>query len=253
LIIANNVLAHVPNVLEFAEAVSLILAPDGLFVFEVAHLLDWQSTMSWDTVYHEHMSYHSVTPLVKMFASLGLQITDVERQPGQVGRGSLRVCVRRKGTQKPMRTVSEITAQEAEAGLTGNRFYRDLSASIERQKQVLTAHLDVFQRQKLKIIGYGAPAKLTTLMYTLGLGADSCEFIVEDNPRKIGLYTPGLKIPVVEAVNMIERQPDVCVIFAWNFAGSIMDKCRTFAAESGMRFAIPMPTYQEIQVGRGGV
>jgi hypothetical protein len=251
LVIANNVMAHVPDVYDFALGVRNVLAPDGLFVFEVAHLLDWQETMSWDTVYHEHMSYHSVGPLVKMFHEMDMEVIDVQRLPGQVGRGSLRVWVAHKGKRAVSPWVSDIIGEETRAGLYGGMFYRDLSNSIARQKKFLKTHLDVLRNKGLRLAGYGAPAKLTTLMYTLDIGVDLCNYIVEDNPRKVGLFTPGLKIPVVGRDVFKENPPDVCVIYAWNFASSIMAEWRSFAADNAMRFVIPMPVYQEIEMGRG--
>lgn len=251
LIVANNVMAHVPDVFDFALGVRDLLADKGTFVFEVAHLLDWADHMVWDTIYHEHMSYHAVMPLAKMFSEIGMQIVRAERNPNQMGRGSLRVYVKKKKEESPSEVLG-LMNEEVHAGLFSPDFYSRLGKRIAAQREIVVKNLNSLASKHSSMIGYGATAKLTTLMYTFGLDNKHSEYIVDDNPRKQRLFTPGLHIPVVSPEQMLRYPPEVCVIYAWNFADSIMRKYRDFAAQNGMTFVVPMPTYQEISNGRGG-
>lgn len=249
LVVANNVFAHASDLLDIALGVKSMLGLNGTFVFEVAHLLDFAETSVWDTIYHEHFSYHTVMPLDRMFRSIGMHIADVERTRGQIGRGSLRVYVRHGDKAEVPMTVAALMGDEASAGLFEPKFYVKLKKKIERQKDIALTHLDFMSKSYL-MAGYGAPAKLTTLMYQFGLSREHSAYVVDDSPWKQGLLTPGRHIPIFSPELLETETPGVLVIYAWNFASDIMRRYAKVAAQKGMRFVIPMPHYQEIESGR---
>jgi len=251
LVVANNVFAHAADLLDIALGVKSLLSLKGTFVFEVAHLLDFAESSVWDTIYHEHFSYHTVVPLDKMFRSIGMHIFDVERISGQVGRGSLRVYVRHGDSAEVPMPVAALMGDEVSAGLFEPQFYVKLKQKIERQKDIAFSHLD-FMSKRYLMAGYGAPAKMTTLMYQFGLGKEHSAYVVDDSQWKVGLLTPGKHIPIYTPEVLEYETPGVLVIYAWNFASDIMKRYAELAARRGMRFIIPMPHYQEIESGRNG-
>lgn len=241
---ANNVFAHADDLRGIAEGVRALLAEDGVFVFEVSYLLDVFEKTLFDTIYHEHLAYHSVGPLEKFFASVGLELIEAERV-GSHG-GSLRGTVQREGgPRKKGASVARRLEEERKAGLDKPETLKAFARQIDARKKELTQLLAKLKKEGKRVAGFGAPAKATTLMHHFGLSADALEFVVDDSPLKQGLLTPGLHVPVVASAELYARKPDYVLILAWNFAEPIIAKHAKFR-EQGGRFIVPLPKVEVI-------
>lgn len=234
IVAANNVLAHVDDLAGIATGIRELLAPDGVCVFEVSYLMDVVS----DTLYHEHLSYHSVKPLVEFFGRHGLELIDVERVPTHGGsiRGTVQLA---EGRREVSPRVSEQVACEERVGLQSAGTFASLAARIDNVKACLSGLVRDLKAQGKTIAGFGAPAKATTLLYHLNLGG-VLDFIVDDSPLKQNLFTPGHHIPVLPSQAIYDRKPGYVLVLAWNFAQSIMSNHKAFV-EQGGRFIVPMP------------
>lgn len=239
LIAANNVFAHADDLGGIADAVRELLAPDGVFAFEVSYLGDVVRDTLFDMTYHEHLAYHALGPLVPFFPRHGLQVIRVERVPTHGG--SIRVAAQRAGGPRPVEgSVGAILAEERAQGLDRAETFHAFAAQIERRKRALGALLRDLRAAGRRIAGYGAPAKATTLLYHFELGADVLEYVVDDSPLKQGLYTPGTHIPVVAAAHARAHRPDYLLVLAWNFAASIVER-NGWVLDGGGHFLIPLP------------
>lgn len=239
LLTANNVFAHADNLAHMAESVRAVLAPDGVFTFEVSYLADVYNDTLFDTIYHEHLSYHSVRPLVGFFFRHGLELIRVDRVPSHGG--SIRGHVQHRGGPHPKdNSVAQLSELEENLGLDKAATLRLFGAKIDLVRAALVGLLRRLKAEGKRIAGFGAPAKATTLMYHFGLDADQIEFIVDDSPLKQGLYTPGMHIPVLPSSELIVRQPDYTVILAWNFAEAIVAQNHEYL-HAGGRFIVPLP------------
>ena len=243
-ITANNVFAHVDDLGGVVDGVRSLLAPDGVFVFEVSYLLDVVGDILFDTIYHEHLAYHAVRPLVPFFERHGMELIEAVRVPTHGG--SLRgIAQLRGGPRRRGPSVADLLALELKAGLEKLPTYQALAARINALGQELAALLKDLKGQGKSIAGFGAPAKATTLMYHFGIGPALVDFIVDDSPLKQGLFTPGMHIPVLSAQAISERKPDYLVILAWNFAKPIIEKNAAFR-ERGGRFILPVPKVEVV-------
>jgi SAM-dependent methyltransferase len=236
LVTANNVFAHVDDLAGFVAAVRELLAPDGVFIFEVSYALDVYEKTLFDTIYHEHLDYHTVKPLVGFLERAGLPLFAAERIPTHGG--SLRGMA--GGGRGVDDTVRQRLAEEDEARIACATSWRAWSAKIEAVRDQLLSLLGALKAEGRSIAGYGAPAKATTLLGNFGLGAETLDFIADDSQLKQGLLTPGSHIPVLAADALYERRPDYVVVLAWNFADSIIARHARFT-EAGGRFIVPLP------------
>jgi SAM-dependent methyltransferase len=245
LIVANNVFAHIDNLIDIVKGISILLANDGVFVFEVSYLPAVIDQTLFDTVYHEHLDYHHIGSFVPFFQRFGLKLFDatINRNHG----GTLRAFVGRSDrVESP--AMLDLLTKESDLGLwTPQNPSKDsinpicrLSWKVTKLKNNLRKLLSSFQSVGNKIAGYGAPAKVTTLMHQFDLDNSVIDFIVEDAPLKQGLFTPGKFIPVLSPQAIYERQPDYVVILAWNFAESIIRNHRAYL-ENGGKFIVPIP------------
>ncbi len=238
-IAANNVFAHTDELEKFVEAVKTLLAPEGVFVFEVQYLGDLITKNLFDIIYHEHLCYYHLHPLVQFFKKHGMRVFDVERPT--VHGGSLRVYVQLAGgSQARHARLQQILDQEDRAGLNTLAPYQEFAQRIEHNKQKLRQMLSDIKRQGKRIVGYGAPAKATTLCYAFGIDENDLSYIVDDSPLKQGRLMPGTHIPIVSSTKLKEDAPDFCLILAWNFAEPIM-KNNGFFAEQGGQWILPVP------------
>lgn len=238
LITSHNACAHIDDLRDVVEGVKLWLADDGLFVIEVGYLLDVYENAWFDTIYHEHLDYHSLAPLVAFFSDLHMQVIDVQRVSPQGG--SIRVVTQRAGgSRKVHKCVSELMALEKRVGLDRAETFEAFGDRINLVRQQLRELVGGLKAEGKSIAGYGAPTKATTLLTHFELGT-VLDFLVDDNPLKQGLYSPGHHILVVSASEMYERRPDFVLILAWNFAESIMQQHERFRSEGG-KFILPMP------------
>jgi SAM-dependent methyltransferase len=242
IITANNVFAHADDLIGIVEGIQRLMAPDGVFVFEVSYLLDVYEQTLFDTIYHEHLAYHSVKPLVSFFQAHGLELIEAERVSSHGG--SLRGIVQHAGGPHAVGpSIAQRLAEEDRLKLGKSSTLQQFAVNIERNKQELIGVLDDLKRQGKSSAGFGAPAKATTLMYHFGLGPDVIDFIVDDSPLKQGLYTPGHHIPVLPSSALYEQKPDFALILAWNFAEPIMNNHQKFQ-QTGGQFIIPLPRVQ---------
>jgi SAM-dependent methyltransferase len=243
LVTANNVFAHSDKLPEMAEGIRGLLRPDGLFTFEVSYLLDIVQKMLFDTVYHEHLCYHSVRSLDTFFARHGLQLIDVKRIPTKGG--SLRGTVQPVGGPRPVSPeVRRLIEWEALSRLHGPETFRALAKRMEMAKEQFTALLDRVRAGWKIIAGYGASPTVTTLINQFDL-AGRLDFLVDDNPLKQNTFSPGHHLPVYAPAAINDREADLIAVLAWNYAGPIMAKQSQFVA-SGGRFVIPLPQLQVV-------
>jgi SAM-dependent methyltransferase len=242
IITANNVFAHADDLAGIAQGTRELLAPSGVFVFEVSYFLDVYEQTLFDTIYHEHLAYHTVKPLISFFQSHDLELIEAERVSSHGG--SLRGIVQHAGgPHRVGASVAQRLSEEKSLKLDNSETLQQFAVKIDTIKQELTALLDDFKGQGKSIAGFGAPAKATTLMYHFGLGADVVDFVVDDSPLKQGLYTPGQHIPVVPSSVLYDRMPDYALILAWNFAEPIMNNHEKFQ-QAGGKFIVPLPNVQ---------
>lgn len=236
---ANNVIAHVPDINDFVGGIARILAPQGVAVIETPYVRALVEGLQLDTIYHEHVFYYSATSLHHLLARHGLEIVDVEHI--DVHGGSLRVTAGRAGEHRPTPPVAALLRQEGDLGVARPSYLTDLSQRMERLRDQLLELLGDLRRQGQRVAGYGAAAKATVLLNYLGVGPDVVEFVADRSPHKQGRYVPGVAIPIVAAEELERRQPDVTVLFAWNFAAEIMGEQEGYRRAGG-RFLVPLPT-----------
>ena len=241
LVVANNVFAHADDLHAITDGVAHLLGPDGLFVFEVSYLLDVFEKTLFDTIYHEHLSYHAVKPLVGFFERHGMELIDAVRVDSHGG--SLRGIAKLKGAPRPRSPgVEQLIAEETRLGLHQPEAYRMFFDNIQNRKEELTRVLNELKAQGRCIAGFGAPAKATTLMFHFGLGPKMLDYLIDDSPLKQGLYSPGHHLPVVPSSWLYDasHRPNDVLLLAWNFAEPIMKKHQAFL-DAGGHFIIPLP------------
>lgn len=244
-VFANNVFAHVDDLAGLTRGVAELLAPDGLFCFEVSYLADVVEKTLFDTIYHEHLAYHAVTPLVRFLDRCGLELIGASRVPSHGG--SLRGVAQLKGGPRAIGpSVSEFLELEQRLGLLRPDTFRRFFKNVEARKIELRALLGKLKDRGCRIAGFGAPAKATTLMHHFALGPETFDFIVDDSPWKQGLLTPGLHVPVLPPSAIAEKRPDYLLVLAWNFAESIIAKNEAFRAAGG-KFIVPLPKVKVVE------
>jgi SAM-dependent methyltransferase len=234
---ANHCLAHIDDLSSVIDGVRRLLKPRGELIFEVGYLLDVIQKTLFDTIYHEHLDYHHVAPLVGFFRRHGMTLVRVERQ--DIQGGSLRGYVR-LGVLPEEPSVAALLSTERDAALDCEDTYRSFRTRIDQRSEELGALLHGLRERGRHVAGYGAPAKATTLLYQFGLDGAMIDYIVDDNPLKRGLFTPGRNIPIEPVSRLYERRPDYTIILAWNFVDSIIMRQQRYAAEGG-RFIVPLP------------
>ena len=243
IITANNVFAHADDLVDIVNGIRTLLSPDGAFVFEVSYLVDVIEKSLFDTIYHEHVAYHSVKPLAAFFEAHGLRLFHAERVDSHGG--SLRGYVCHTGAPWPRDpSVDDLISLEADMKLDNADTLRTFSAQVDAIGADLLSRLRSIKAEGKKIAAFGAPAKATTLMYHFGIGVDVIDFIVDDSPLKQNLYSPGMHIPVLPSSALYERNPDAVVILAWNFAEPIMGNHAAYL-EAGGTFIVPLPTVRQ--------
>lgn len=241
LFLANNVLAHVADVNDFVAGIALLLADDGMAVIEAPYLLDLVDSGAFDTIYHQHLLYLSLTALAPLFARHGLQLNDAERV--WIHGGSLRLFVTRSAGRSPR--LAALMAAEAARGVGDVGFYRDFTARMEGLRAQTRAAVARLRTQGAQVAGYGAAAKATTLLHHFGLGSDEIAFVVDKSPWKRGLAMPVTRIPILPPAALAERRPDAVLLLAWNFADEIVAENAAYL-EAGGRFLVPVPTFREV-------
>ena len=238
-ITSHNACAHIDNLFDVVKGVEHWLDADGVFVLEVGYFVDVYSNTWFDTVYHEHVDYHTVAPFEKLFNRVGMELISVERISPQGG--SIRVMAQKKGgIIKRDDSVDELIALEAKLGLDKAETLRKLNHKISQVRDKLHDLIHSLKADGKSIAGFGAPTKATTLMAHFGLDATVLDFIVDDNPLKQGLFTPITHIPVLSSDALYKMKPDYVLILAWNFAEPIMQMHKKYSEQVG-QFILPMP------------
>lgn len=238
-LIANNVLAHVDDTQDFLRGCRDLLDEDGMLIIEVPYLRDLIDRLEYDTVYHEHLCYFSVSTLLQLFTRVDLSIVRLDYLP--IHGGSLRVYAgRQKRHSNHSPSALRFAEQEISMGLTSLARFQRFAADVQVARQALIEMLEGFKRLGKRVAGYGAPAKGNTLLNYCGIDTGVIPYTVDKNPLKIGLYTPGTHIPVFPVSALLEHQPDYVLILAWNFATEIIEQQNQYQARGG-HFIIPVP------------
>jgi SAM-dependent methyltransferase len=241
---ANNVIAHVPDLHDVVEGISHILKEDGIAIIETPYVRDMIERVEFDTIYHEHVFYYSLSSLSRVLEAHQLVVVDVERIP--VHGGSIRVTATRASSDVDEGdSVAMLRDEEAEIGLNGPAYYREFASNVETARHELRDILGEFQAQGGLVAGYGAAAKGTVLLNAFGIGAETLAFVADRSPHKQGLYMPGVRVPIVSADELLRRRPDACLLLAWNFAEEILAQQAPYRAAGG-RFIVPVPRPQLI-------
>ncbi len=239
LVAANNVFAHADDLDGIARGVTTLLDHGGVFVFEVSYLGDLVEKILFDMIYHEHLAYHSVGPLVRFLRGHDLDVVRVQRVATHGG--SIRCIAQRAGGPWPSDgSVERMLWLERETRLDRAQTFVEFSRRIEALKTRFVEMVSALGAEGRSFAGFGAPAKATTLMYHFGIGPETLRFIVDDSPWKQHLFTPGLHIPVVPADELYRRRPDEVIVLAWNFAPSIVANHERFRSMGG-HFIVPLP------------
>jgi 2-polyprenyl-3-methyl-5-hydroxy-6-metoxy-1,4-benzoquinol methylase len=240
LMAANNVLAHVPDINDFVAGFAHLLKPTGVATFEFPQLLNLVRFRQFDTLYHEHFSYLSLTAVQHIFQANGLQVFDVEELPTHGG--SLRVYAQRAdtGAQAVTAAVGRQWEAEAAAGIETPAFYAGVQAAAEDIKNALLRFLLDAQRDGLKVAAYGAAAKGNTLLNFAGVRPDLLPYVVDRSPGKVGRYLPGSRIPIVTEAHLRAHRPDRILILPWNIAQEVTGQL-AYAREWGARFVVAVP------------
>ncbi len=234
---ANNVLAHVPDPNTVLSGIARLLADEGVAVLEFPYLRDLVEGLEFDTIYHEHLCYFSVTALKPLFNRNGLSLFDAERIP--LHGGSLRVFAGLAGQVRPRPSVERLLAEEQQLGLADPDYFRRFAVRVDTVLEQLRLLLAGLSRRG-RVAAYGAAAKGTVLLNALGPAGGAVEFVADHSPHKQGLWVPGVGVPIVSPQAMLDRRPDYVLLLAWNFADEILERFAPFQLAGG-RFVVPVP------------
>jgi SAM-dependent methyltransferase len=233
---AHNVLAHVADLGGFVAGIGLLLADDGVAVLEVPYVKDMVDRCEFDTIYHEHLCYFSLTALASLFARHRLVVQQVERLA--VHGGSLRLFVARGGV--PGESVESMLLEEKGWGVEGSPVYAGFARKVEALTASLAALLADLKARGASIAAYGAAAKGATLLNVLGVGRDVVSFVVDRSPHKQGRFLPGARVPILPPEALLERMPSHVLLLAWNLADEVLAQQAEYRRRGG-RFIVPIP------------
>lgn len=243
IITATNVFAHIGTLSDFMQAIEILLAPKGMLIFEAPYFVDLYNKLEYDTIYHEHLGYLSIKPLVSFFKKWKMEIFDVQRFP--IHGGTIRVFACRKGVQPVSARVSELLQLEEEMHLYSQESVELFSKKVLQHRVELLSLLFELKRQGKRIVGISAPAKGNTLLNYCKIGPSLLDYLTEKSMLKIGTFSPGMHIPVVSDAVLLEDMPDYGLILAWNFSEEIMKNLHEYK-EKGGKFIIPIPNQKII-------
>ncbi len=237
IITATNVFAHVIELDSFMQGIVALLDEDGIFISESAYVVDMVKNMSYDQIYHEHLRYYGITPLSILFARYEMEIIDIEHISSHGG--SIRVYAAKKGKLPISPTVEKFLSTEKNEGFCTIETYQTFAKRITETKFKLLDIIFDCKKKGLRIIGIGAPAKGNTLLNYCKLDSDIIDYLTEKSLLKIGSFSPGMHIPVIDETRMIEEQPEAAIMLSWNIAEELIPKLRKLGYQG--KFIIPNP------------
>jgi len=239
IITATNLFAHIQNYESFMIDLKQLLETDGIFVFQVPHFLKLIKNVEYDTIYHEHISYFGLKPLIKFFEEHQMELFDVVET--DIDGGSIRCFVSHKGQFTKSLNINKILMEENNEEIYNIKRLKKFEKDVIQQKADLKKILEQLKQDGKKIVGVGAPAKGITLLNYCNIDKDILEYLTEKSSLKIGKFCPGMHIPVVTDEKLLEDKPDYALILAWNFAEEIMNNLKEYEKLGG-KFLIPIPT-----------
>lgn len=246
LMTANNVLAHVPDINDFVRGFAILLKPNGVATFEFPHLMKLMAEAQFDTIYHEHYSYLSLTAVSRIFQHCGLEIFDVEHLTTHGG--SLRVFAQLQGgSHTKLPAVEKLLEKEEASGLTSVPYYGGLQERAEAIKYELTSFLIEAKRSGKTVGAYGAAAKGNTLINFAGIKPDLLPWVVDKNPAKQGKFLPGSRIPIVPAKRLFAEKPDYLLILPWNLRDEVIGQIREDSPHWTPTFVVAIPSLEFIR------
>jgi SAM-dependent methyltransferase len=238
IITATNVFAHVDDLEDLVRSVETLLSEKGVFILESPYLVDLLDKLEYDTIYHEHLSYFSLKPLVTLFQRFGMEVFDAQRVP--IHGGSLRVFVSRRSKYPTSPTVTSLLDLERKLRMDSLDTYKDFARRVQGHREKLVTMLHDLKRDGKRIVGIGAPAKGNTLLSYCHLGPEILDYIVEKAQLKVGLFTPGTRIPIFAEAKLLDDQPEYGLLLSWNFKDEILENLRDYRKRGG-RIIVPIP------------
>ena len=237
LILANNVFAHAPDSNDFVAGLKALLAPEGRAILEFPHAAEMSAQSEFDTIYHEHVFYFTLTALEPLITRHGLRITRAERTP--LHGGSLRIFLRHDGHAVD-ETVPALREEESELGVDSLAYYQNFAANASGIRDQLREQIAALKADGKTLAAYGAAAKGSTLLNFCGITAEDLDFVVDRSPHKQGKLMPGSHVPILPSEELAQRAPDVTLLLAWNFADDILAQQQAYR-NAGGQFLIPIP------------
>ena len=239
IITATNVFAHVDDIGSFVEGLPTLLADDGVFVIEAPYLLDMVDQTLFDIIYHEHLCYLSLTPLVPFLARYNLEVFDVVRIPFGASGPAIRVFISKKGARLVKNKVETILEYEKTWGVKKISRYTEFAKRVALVKKEVLKKIKTLRASGARLGGYSAPAKGNTLLNYFAITSETLECIAETNPLKQGLLTPGSHIPIVSEEAFLETMPEYALLLSWNYVDFFLEKSEY--VRKGGKFLVPIP------------